>query len=508
MLAGRKSVYDNDYYLSSTYPPPLSSNVIVLSAFQRASMAIMHIFVQCPRLNNLIRHAIMHPGDTAALVDAVTLAESLWQLDLSDQVSPLLKQTMTVRLIPPFDKLADILTDSLEFDSVQSMILCTRYWMLINVLGGFIDSLYRYFPTETELSLLPDRYGMHQTEIEAATQIARSIPWAASVSQSLPLVPLRLHTPLQISIGPWYRTIRRLTAVRSANPDLDANVIAEMARTISQAERMKAGIIEYCNGIHKQWDVSIVSEKPLLEALNTMAGEEIPAWLPVRVRFEAEQGEMVMKLDYENKTGSYQERFDIGDHPPKRVKDRDFNVWLAEVENLDGGNSQELPDRSKQFQTMGDYIEGVYSNPNLKLHHYNAADFIHGTGRNLCSTSGWWPSNDTTESVSTVLLDSTHKASAFSNPPRKLHLGNPDNGVPLEHVDRHPCLASSFWPQTPNRSPGSQESAPKNVCLSPAWSSPRYMTTTFDNRQKNARFSPAWTNDELTTPSSHDPSST
>jgi hypothetical protein len=175
-------------------------------------MAIMHVFVQCPRLNCLVRHAITHPEDTAALVDAVTLAESLWQLEISEQVLPLLVESTTVNSAAPFEELADIVPDSLDYDSIQSMILCTRYWMLIIILGGFVDTLYRHFPTELELSLLPDRYVMHKAETEAAMQIARSIPWADSVSSSLPLVPLRLHTPVQISIGPWYRTIRRLTA--------------------------------------------------------------------------------------------------------------------------------------------------------------------------------------------------------------------------------------------------------------------------------------------------------
>ncbi|KAF2822519.1 hypothetical protein CC86DRAFT_357432 [Ophiobolus disseminans] len=507
MLAGRNSVYDNDFYLSSTYPPPLSSDSIVLSAFQRASMAIMHVFVQCPRLNILVRRAITHPEDTAALVDAVTLAESLWQLNLADQVSPLLKETTTISPTAPFDSLADILTDSLDFDSVQSMILCTRFWMLTDILGGLVDTLYRYFPTETGLSLLPDRYVMHRLEVEAAICIAKSIPFSVSISQSLPLVPLRLHTPLQISIGPWYRTIRRLTSVRSANPGLEPEILSEIARTIAEAERMKGAIIAYCNRIHEQWDVSIVSEKPLLEALNTMAGEQIPDWLPVRVRFEAEDGNMVMKLDYENKSRSYQENFNIGDHPPKRVRDRDFEVWRQEVEDHNDSNVYELPDRSTGMRTIGDCIEEVYSDPTFRSPR-SAADYIHGTGRNLCSTSGWWPANETTETVSSVLLDSTHKASAFSKHPRQLRIGTPDTGeAPLEHIDRHPCLASSFWPQTLNKSTALPGHTPKNVCLSPAWASSNYMPTTFDDRQQNVSLSPSWTSSEFTTPSSKCPSS-
>jgi hypothetical protein len=183
MLAGRNSVYDNDFYLSSTYPPPLSSHWIVLSASQRASMTVMHIFVQCPRLICLVRRAISNQETTSALVAAITLAESLWQLDIADQVAPLLSEAVT--LSPrPVRGLADVLVNSLHFDSIQSMVLCTRYWMLITILGGLIDSLYRFFPAETELSLLPDRYVVHILETDAATKLAMSIPWANSLSQT------------------------------------------------------------------------------------------------------------------------------------------------------------------------------------------------------------------------------------------------------------------------------------------------------------------------------------
>jgi len=457
-------------------------------------MAIMHIFIQCPRLNSLVRHAITNPQDTAALVEAVTLAESLWQLNLPDQVSALLQESLTIVPTAPSDDLADIITNSLEFNSVQNMILCTRYWMLINVLGGLVDTLYRHFHVETTMSLLPDRYVMHKLETEAAMQLAKSIPWADSVSHSLPLVPLRLHTPLQISIGPWYRTIRRLEAVRSASPGLDPGVIAEMARTINEAKRMKDNIITYCNSIHRTWDISTVSETPLLEALNTMAGEPIPDWLPIRIRFEAEDGEMVMKLDYENKSGSYQERFDIGDHPPKRARDRDLSLLALDAEKQ---LTRKTAEASARPSTVGDYIEAVYSSSTWKPR--NAADFIHSTGRNLCSTSGWWPRDD--EPSHTVLLESTHTASGFQKKLKIPQLGSPDTGESSEYIDRHPCLASSFWPQTPNSSSRSHGSTPKNVCLSPAWSSPRFFNTTLNQKNTNTPMSECTSLDFMTSSS-------
>jgi hypothetical protein len=492
MLAGRDSVYDNDFYLSSTYPPPISFQRIVLSASQRASMAIMHIFVQCPRLNRLVRSAITNQDDTSALVAAITLAESLWQLDVSDQVAPLLSEAVTLSS-RPVHGLSDILINSLHFSSIQSMILCTRYWMLVNIIGGLIDTLYRYFPTETELSLLPDRYMLHKLETEAATKLAMSIPWADSLSQKLPLVPLRLHTPLQISIGPWQRTVQRLSAVRTASPDMDLDVDLEMIRTIDHAERMKAWIIGECNRIHEQWDVSIVAEAPLLEALNTMAGEKIPDWLPVRVRFESEDGEMVMKLDYENKDGSYRDSFHLSDNSPKRAWENQSDEWLATAGFAVGKPGKAFPYRSEGSRTAW------YGTRNKEvMEPRNVANFVHGTGRNLCSTSGWWPSD---EGSSTVLLDSTHKASAFSNM-SPFNVTNSKDAA--EHVDRHPCLASSFWPQVSNSTTISVSSIPKNPCLSPAWSIPlSQATTTSNNKGKNPCLSPAWSSTEAFTPSSH-----
>jgi hypothetical protein len=458
MLAGRNSVYDNDFYLSSTYPPPSSSNTIVLSASQRASMATMHVFIQCPRLNNLVRHAISHQDDTTALVAAITLAESLWQFDLAEQVAPLLNTAVT--LSPrSVAGLTDVISESHDFNSVQSMVLCTRYWMLMNILGGLIDTLYRYFPMETAMSHLPDRYTMHKIETDAAKSLIMSMPWSESIPQKLPLVPLRLHTPLQISIGAWYRTIRRLNTVRATTPDLDVDVELEINRTVAHAHRMKSWIINECNNIHRRWDVSIVSEKPLFEALDTMAGQKIPDWLPIRVRFEAEEGEMVMKLDYENKAGSYRDCYDLTESPPRKITDRHTAVW-REAAGMAVGKTQ-LP-----FRGEGPDAPVYWPVLEERMEPRDVANFVHGTGRNLCSTSVWWPNS---ESSSSMLLDSTHKASAFSTLPTPPSISSTQNAI--EHVDRHPCLASSFWPQMPKASTV-MSGMPRNPCLSPAWSSP------------------------------------
>ena len=445
MLAGRKSVYDNDFYLSATYPPPIDSTTILLSASQRASIAIMHVFIQCPRAVYLIRNAILNPHDAGAIAAAVSRMESLIQVDLSQHVSELMQTVVSIVAIPPSSEVADIMPDTLEFDSVQSMILCKRYWMLQNVLCGLVDSLYRHFPAEAALSLLPRPEILRVIDIDSALHLAKSLRWANSVSQSLPLVSLRLHTPLQISIGPWYRVIRSLSAQHphTSPTDLPLDIAAELSR----AERMKAWIIAQCNRIHTQWDVSIVEEGPLIQALDAMTGEPIPDWLPIRIRFEAEDGEMVMKLEYENKTGSYFECYDVSEPPPrKRMPHPGVPGQQWQRENI---IVQELPFR-------GEGRSGVQSVPfdnrgkNACLApswSTRAVDVLHSTGRNVCSTSGWWPDNERT---GTVLLDSTHKASAFSKGRRK--------GSGVAEDANSSGVVETF------------DNAGRNACFSPAWS--------------------------------------
>lgn len=511
MLAGRISVYDNEFYLTSTFPPPLSTTTVSLSPYQRASMAIMHIFIQCPRLNIMVRKATTNPDNTADLVAAVTMAESLWQLDVAAHVLPLLTSSITAHPTPPVEELADIMTESLSFDSVQNSILCTRYWMLQNILCGFVDTLHRWFPTETALSLLPQQDVLYKLDTDAALQLGQSVAWANSISQKLPLVPLRLHTPLQLSIGPWWRLSRHLKGIRANNPALDPDTETSITFQLDRAERMKAWAIVQCNVIHKQWDVSPVAEKPLMEALNTMAGEKIPEWMPVRVRFEAEDGEMVMKLDYENKTGSYQERFDLSEKPPKSVMARTSTYRaLADALTDDAeleGETRELPYRiaspwNPETRSAA-MIEQYESNRNTSMQIKNAADFVHATGRNLCSTSGWWPTSDTDDS-SRILLDMTHKASTFSKIPRPAEgVEELDNG----YEDRHPCLASSFWPQTPNNGPMSRVHTPLSTDVSSMWATSA-SSSAQGSREKRSSLSPAWTTIEDLTPSSNESPST
>ncbi|KAL5117142.1 hypothetical protein ACEQ8H_004967 [Pleosporales sp. CAS-2024a] len=466
MLGDRDSVYDNEHYLSATYPPPLNAQSIVLSPSQRASMVMMHVFIQCPRLNRLVRHAVANKHDTSAIVTAMTLAESLWQVNIASHVAPLLTEAISLSS-QPVPGLSDILVNSLHFSSIQSMMLCTRYWMLITIQGGLINMLYEQFPAETGLSLLPDRYALHKLETDAATKLAMSIPWADSLSHKLPLVPLRLHTPLQISIGPWQRTIQRLTAFRASSQNLHAGAELEISRTIAHADRMKVWIINECNRIHEQWDVSIIAEGPLLEALDTMAGGKIPDWLPVRVRFEAGDGEMVMKLDYENKAGSYRDSFELSDVQPKRHWESRSRNWAETAGMAVGMSGKAQPYKSELDPTLWFKQDDKQS-----MEPRSVADFVHSTGRNLCSTSGWWPTDDDDDTCS--------EPSAFSN----MQFPSPaPSKTETSQIYGPPYLASRSWPQISNSTILSMDSgAPKNPCLSPAWANPLSQTSSMTIR--------------------------
>jgi hypothetical protein len=474
MMTGHRSAFDNDFYLSVTYPPPIDDTSVRLSASQRASMAIMHVFIQCPRAICLIRDSISNPEDASALATAMSHMESLIQVNLSQHVSGLMQEAITIVVIPPSPNIADLLPDTLEFESVQSMILCTRYWMLQNILCGLADTLYRHFPTESALSLLPLPGRLRVIDIDSALHLAKSIRWTNSISQQLPLVPLRLHTPLQISIGPWYRTIRdaRMPNTRTSISDAD----------LSRAQRMKAWTIHQCNLIHMQWDVSLVDEQAMLECIDCMAGEKRPDWLPSRIRFEAEDGEMVMKLDYEHRTGNYIERYDLGEQPPR------IRATPGTIQEEQGG-VQDLPYRlthsSVRLAASGSTVgnargEGAAA-PTWTS---RPADLLHSTGRNLCSTSGWWPE---TSSTTTMPLDGTHGTSEIPLVPQRL---GPERGIAdiWGDISSHPCLASSWWPQTPN----AMSTSSQNSSVTPAV--PTTTTVTFENGKKNACFSPAWTN--------------
>jgi hypothetical protein len=411
----------------------------------------------------------MHPDDSESLAAAVTLTEYMWQMDLPAHVAELMQIAVTTFNAPPSSDTADILTETLHFDSVQSMILCTRYWMLQNVLCGLTDTLHRHFPTQTSLSLLPGPEVLRQFDKDAGIHLAESLSWAESVSQRLPLVPLRLHTPLQISIGPWHRTIRYITSLFESDPTFDIEAHQQLNNDFNRAVRMKTWLIDQCNRIHEQWDVSTVNEDSLYEALDSMAGEEIPDWLPTRVRFEAEDGDMVIKLDYEKPPGLYQNNFPLAGtkanpHTPGS------RITENSVSHADMSKAQDIANHADSFSRFASVKEVVCSGHAVSSPP-DSTDFLFKSGRNLCSTSGWWPTSGTLTAPMPTVVET------------EMTFG--------------PCTASSWWPQTP-KSSGSVvllDSTHKTSAFQPKAKRTKAKTAvTFDNKNVNGCMSPAWSN--------------
>ncbi|KAI4921140.1 uncharacterized protein J4E92_008126 [Alternaria infectoria] len=196
---------------------------VMLSPSQRASMAVMHVFIQCPYAVALIREAISNPEDTIALAIAMSYLEGLMQINVSQHVAELIETTVSVVPIPPSPDVADLMPDTLEFNSM--------------------------------------------------------------------------------AIAPWHRMTRDLTTQRS--PSASPGTPSDVATEVTRAKRMQAWIVNETNKIHKNWNVATVDEEILIEALEALSGEKMPDWLPTRVRFVPEEGEMALHMEFENRTGTY-----------------------------------------------------------------------------------------------------------------------------------------------------------------------------------------------------------
>jgi hypothetical protein len=297
MIASRTSVYDNQVYLQMTCPAAIPKDAPV--AF-RASVALMHVYIQVPRLICLVRHASNYPEDSRTLAAAVSLAELLWALVPGDLMQEVIQSCVTIVEIPPSPEVADFIPDSYHFDSIEHSTLISRFWKLQVCLSGIIQTLYQNYPAECSCSLLPPLSVIENTDVNAATDLARCIRYALTICPSLPLVPLRIYTAFQVSLGTWYRIIRRITASnRSLSADTDPSVTAYFDEQLSRAKRMEQFVSDQSNHVHYLWDIPRVNKRFLRAAAIDMAGGPIPDWMPIRVKFDIEDGAMVMRTEYD-----------------------------------------------------------------------------------------------------------------------------------------------------------------------------------------------------------------
>ncbi|KAF2439880.1 hypothetical protein P171DRAFT_435728 [Karstenula rhodostoma CBS 690.94] len=299
MVASRTSVYDHEVYLEMTTRVAIPKDA---PATFRASVALMHVYIQVPRLICLVRHASNYPKDSRALTAAVALAACLWALAPSDVMQEIIQSSVTVVDIPPSPAIADIIPNSYRFNSIENSTLITRFWQLQVVLSGIVQTLYQNFPAECASSQLPSLPAVEKTDADAATKLARCIHWALTICPSLPLVPLRIYTTFQASVGAWYRITRRITASNRTPPpypDPYPSVTAYSDEQLFRAKRMEQFVTDQSNNVHEIWNIPRVNKRLLRAVAIGMAGGPIPDWMPIRINFDSEDGEIVMKMEYE-----------------------------------------------------------------------------------------------------------------------------------------------------------------------------------------------------------------
>ncbi|PSN69598.1 hypothetical protein BS50DRAFT_489182 [Corynespora cassiicola Philippines] len=242
---GKLSGFETDFYLSAT---STGLNPQPPSVFLEASTSLMHCWIQVPRLIALVREARLHPEDMGALASAVALAETIWALDPAAVLNRHFAAATKILPIAPAQEISDIAPARFEFDSIDSLILFTRYWMFHNFLCGITWSLRTSFPQQSAASLLPSDDVVAQIDVLAATNIVQSLPQALRLCESMPLLPLRIASPLQTTAGCWHRAMMR-----------KSGSIKPLTQTYADADascrhgRMLAWVLEANNQIHDQW---------------------------------------------------------------------------------------------------------------------------------------------------------------------------------------------------------------------------------------------------------------
>ncbi|KAF9732586.1 zn 2cys6 transcription factor [Paraphaeosphaeria minitans] len=327
MIASRTSVYDNDVYLEMTSPASVPKDS---PATFRASVALMHVYIQVPRLICLVRHASNYPEDSLTLTAAMSLAEALWELIPGKLMREIVHSCITIVDVPPYPEIADIIPDSYHFDSIENSTVISRFWKLQVTLSGIIQTLYQRYPAECVSSQLPPLSVVENTDADAATELARCIHWAFTICPSLPLVPLRIYTTFQVSVGAWCRIVQRITASNRSPPpypDPFPSVTTYFDDQLFRAKRMEQFVADKSNLVHELWNIPRVNKRFFRSAAIDMAGGPIPDWMPIRITFDTEDGSIVMRMELDAQDEN-EVPISTGN---KRTPSREgFSEWVSE----------------------------------------------------------------------------------------------------------------------------------------------------------------------------------
>jgi len=165
--------------------------------------------------------------------------------------------------------------------------------MLRTCLCGILQTIHKHFPLESLASSIPSLSTIRSADISAAVKVSQCLPYTFSFAPEIPVVPLRLISTIQTSIGPWYRRALYLEGLGTDRPLAD-----EEARQLDQACRMQDFIVEMGNRVNDLWGIERVGKVILQAVADVMAGGALPEWLPRKIRFQEVDGELMMRVEY------------------------------------------------------------------------------------------------------------------------------------------------------------------------------------------------------------------
>ncbi|KAH7120861.1 hypothetical protein B0J11DRAFT_581627 [Dendryphion nanum] len=278
-FGGRLSKYDNPFYVTITARDSPFTNPANASLYRRVCLAIMHSSIHIPRLVCLVRMARSIPESLDSRTAAISLAEYLWIMDPSDMMDEYMAENTSLLSTPPAEEISNIVPDSLHFRSIESLIVITRYWTLQLYLTSLTQVLYEYFPTECAASLLPDLNVVNQVDMCAGILMAKAVIYTRNVFPKIPLVPLRMLSPIRLGVGPWIRQGHRLTR-SMALLDPNSPEYEELAVELFRCKIMQQWFLQQGNEIQVEWHADLVDVETLELALDIGTGGPIPGWFP------------------------------------------------------------------------------------------------------------------------------------------------------------------------------------------------------------------------------------
>ncbi|KAF2017882.1 hypothetical protein BU24DRAFT_420941 [Aaosphaeria arxii CBS 175.79] len=289
LYTDRRSKYDTPFFLAATNPRIITPDLNHPSdVFRLTSMALMHVWIQIPRLNCLVRDARAGPFSLRRIAAAISHAESLWEAEPSKLMASYLAANTTTRHVPPSQEINDVVSTSLHFDSIQALRHLLRYWLVRNLLCGLTLALYQSFPAQATASLLPRLDDVREMDVRAAHCTAQSVPWALSAGSAglgAPMVPFCVHSPLVTSTLPWLRKTKRLReAARLEEEGSERRgVIDDEAASI---QRVLDWLLHTCAKVQERWGFPRISqtECEITEGIVTggLISPEVETWRRVR----------------------------------------------------------------------------------------------------------------------------------------------------------------------------------------------------------------------------------